>query len=108
MDLSLAALAEKDLIKVLFSEKPAVVLQVENGSEVCENLKFDGIDAYVIGDVNQERRFTVTNAGVEFSLLIDQLPGYVVQDLLPAGSPPERSAEGLGAFCELQKSGTQL
>ena len=73
MDLSLAALAEKDLIKVLFSEKPAVVLQVENGSEVCENLKFDGIDAYVIGDVNQERRFTVTNAGVEFSLLIDQL-----------------------------------
>ena len=34
--------------------------------------------------------------------------GYVVQDLLPAGSPPERSAEGLGAFCELQKSGTQL
>lgn len=73
MDLSLAALAEKDLIKVLFSEKPAVVLQVENGSEVCENLKFDGIDAYVIGDVNQERRFTVTHAGVEFSLLIDQL-----------------------------------
>ena len=73
MDLSLAALAEKDLIKVLFSEKPAVVLQVENGSEVCETLKFDGIDAYVIGDVNQERRFTVTNAGVEFSLLIDQL-----------------------------------
>ena len=73
MDLSLAALAEKDLIKVLFSEKPAVVLQVENGSEVCGNLKFDGIDAYVIGDVNQERRFTVTNAGVEFSLLIDQL-----------------------------------
>ena len=73
MDLSLAALAEKDLIKVLFSEKPAVVLQVENGSEVCENLKFDGIDAYVIGDVNQERCFTVTNAGVEFSLLIDQL-----------------------------------
>ena len=73
MDLSLAALAEKDLIKVLFSEKPAVVLQVENGSEVCENLKFDGIDAYVIGDVNQERRFTVTNVGVEFSLLIDQL-----------------------------------
>ena len=73
MDLSLAALAEKDLIKVLFSEKPAGVLQVENGSEVCENLKFDGIDAYVIGDVNQERRFTVTNAGVEFSLLIDQL-----------------------------------
>ena len=28
---------------------------MENGSEVCENLKFDGIDAYVIGDVNQER-----------------------------------------------------
>ncbi len=73
MDLSLAALGEKELIKVLFSEKPAVVLQVENGAEVCEGLKFDGIDAYVIGDVNWERRFTVTNAGVELSLLVDQL-----------------------------------
>ena len=73
IDLSLAALAEPDLIKVLFSEKPAVVLQVENGSEICENLKFDGIDAYVIGDVNQERRFTLTNAGVELTLLIDDL-----------------------------------
>lgn len=73
IDLSLAALAEPDLIKVLFSEKPAVVLQVENGSEICENLKFDGIDAYVIGDVNQERRLTLTNAGVELTLLIDDL-----------------------------------
>lgn len=42
MDLSLAALAEKDLIKVLFSEKPAVVLQVENGSEVCETSSSTG------------------------------------------------------------------
>ena len=53
MDLSLAALGEKDIVKVLFSEKPAQVLQVADGSAVCEELKFAGVDAYVIGEVNQ-------------------------------------------------------
>lgn len=73
IDVSLAALGEQDIIKVLFSEKPALVLQVENGTDICEELKFAGIDAYIIGDVNQDRRFTVVNAGVETELLIDDL-----------------------------------
>lgn len=73
IDVSLAALGEKDMIRVLFSEKPALVLQVADGSAVCQTLKFAGVDAYVIGDVNRERRFSVTNAGVEFDLLVDQL-----------------------------------
>ncbi len=73
MDLSLAALGEKDIVKVLFSEKPALVLQVADGASVCEELKFAGVDAYVIGEVNQDRRFSVTNAGLDFELLIDSL-----------------------------------
>ena len=73
MDISLAALGEQDIVKVLFSEKPALVLQVENGTDICEELKFAGVDAYIIGDVNRKRRFTVVNAGLEFSLLIDEL-----------------------------------
>ena len=73
MDLSFAALGEPDTIKVLFSEKPALVLQVENGIQVCEDLKFAGVDAYVIGDVNQERRFSFTHNGLDMELLIDDL-----------------------------------
>ncbi|HJB85498.1 MAG TPA: phosphoribosylformylglycinamidine synthase [Candidatus Alistipes merdigallinarum] len=73
MDLSFAALGEPDTIKVLFSEKPALVLQVDNGIQVCEDLKFAGVDAYVIGDVNQERRFSFTHNGLDMELLIDDL-----------------------------------
>lgn len=73
IDVSLAALGETDIIKVLFSEKPALLLQVENGSEICEELKFAGVDAYVIGDVNRDRRFSIVNNGVEFELLINDL-----------------------------------
>lgn len=72
-EVNLDALGEKDVIKVLFSEKPALVLQVENGIEVCEDMHFDGVNAYVIGEVNFDRKFSVSNAGVEFSLMIDHL-----------------------------------
>ncbi len=68
---NLDALGEKDIVKVLFSERPAVVLQVESGVDVCEWLQFEGLEGYVIGDVNAERRFSVSNAGVEFDLPLD-------------------------------------
>ncbi|MBQ4280357.1 MAG: phosphoribosylformylglycinamidine synthase [Rikenellaceae bacterium] len=73
MDVNLDALGEKDLVRVMFSEKPALVLQVEDGKAVCERLKMAGVDAYVIGEVNEERRFTLGNAGVDLTLLIDHL-----------------------------------
>ncbi len=73
IDLNLDALGEKDLIRVMFSEKPALVLQVEEGMAVCERMKMMGVNAFVIGTVNEERRFTLSNAGVELTLLIDHL-----------------------------------
>ena len=73
MDLSFAALGERDVVRLLFSEKPALVLQVEDGVRTCEELKFAGVDAYVIGDVNFERRFRFVHDGLEMDLLIDEL-----------------------------------
>ena len=73
MDLSFAALGERDIVRLLFSEKPALVLQVEDGVRTCEELKFAGVDAYVIGDVNFERRFRFAHDGLEMDLLIDEL-----------------------------------
>ena len=73
MDLSFAALGENDTVRVLFSEKPALVLQVEDGVQVCQDLKFAGVDAYVIGDTNTDRRFVFTHNGLEMTLLIDEL-----------------------------------
>ncbi|MCC8089693.1 MAG: phosphoribosylformylglycinamidine synthase [Rikenellaceae bacterium] len=53
-------LGERDAVKVLFSEKPALVLQVEDADAVISELKNSGVDAYIIGDVNQERKFSVS------------------------------------------------
>ncbi len=73
MNVNLDALGEKDIVKALFSEKPALVLQVEDGAEICQALKFEGVDAYVIGEYNARREMTIGNAGAEFSLPIDSL-----------------------------------
>ncbi len=71
--IDLGEFAEKDLVRLLFSEKPALVLQVENGAATATALKNAGIDAQTIGRVNLNRNFTVEGAGVEFELLQDDL-----------------------------------
>lgn len=64
---------EKELIKLLFSEKPALLLQVENGAATAAELKEAGVDAQVVGKVNFNRYFNIKTAGVDFDLLIDDL-----------------------------------
>ncbi|MDR2889998.1 MAG: phosphoribosylformylglycinamidine synthase [Alistipes sp.] len=54
---------ETDLIKLLFSEKPALLLQVADGAKIAAELKSQGVDAVTIGAVNFERRFTIKSAG---------------------------------------------
>ncbi len=73
LDVNLDALGEKDIVRVLFSEKPALLLQVADGASVCERLKFEGVDSYIIANVNGDRRFSISNAGVDFELQIDSL-----------------------------------
>ena len=63
MKLDLGALGEKDTVKVLFSEKPALVLQVADGQAVVSSLKAAGVDAALLGDVNFDRRFNLSNNG---------------------------------------------
>ncbi len=73
MTLNLDVLGEKDIVRVLFSEKPSLVLQVADGKAVCDELAAEGVKAVTIGDVNFDRKFNVENNGVEFDLLVDQL-----------------------------------
>ncbi len=73
IDLELSGLGEDDVARLLFSEKPAVVLQVENGSDVVDFLRAQGIDSQLIGRVNLKRKFTVSARGVEFELLQNDL-----------------------------------
>lgn len=100
MDLSFAALGERDVVRLLFSEKPALVLQVEDGVRICEELKFAGVDAYVIGDVNFERRFRFVHDGLEMDSYRRAARTWF-KTFLPARPPSERGAEGVGALCQL-------
>ena len=73
IETELGGFDEKDIIKLLFSEKPALVLQVADGAAVVSSLKNQGVDAQVIGKVNFNRHFNIRATGVEFDLLVDDL-----------------------------------
>ncbi|MCD8072520.1 MAG: phosphoribosylformylglycinamidine synthase [Alistipes sp.] len=74
IDADLGALAPgEDIFHVLFSERPAVVLQVADAGEVVSRLASCHVDAYTIGEVNDERRFSVKYAGVNFLLPVNEM-----------------------------------
>ncbi len=58
-----------DLIKILFSENPGVVLQVEKVETVTNLLKQQGIDYKIIGEVKSNQQLSLGNQ----QLSIDQL-----------------------------------
>ena len=73
MNLSLDCLGESDIVKLLFSERPSLVLQVTCGESIKQELVAMGVDAQVIGQVTLDRKFNVAASGVEFELLVDAL-----------------------------------
>lgn len=64
MNLNVLALG-KDLVKIFFSENPAVVIQVENDSRVENYLHDKGIDFNIIGDVVSNSEFRFLNSKPE-------------------------------------------
>lgn len=73
LDLSLDRLNENDLVKILFSEKPSILLQVEKGSEISLKLKSLGVDSVVLGKVTPMRKLNISHNGGNISLDIDTL-----------------------------------
>ncbi len=60
---------EKDLVKVLFSEKSSVVCQVSDS--VIDELKKAGVDAVKIGEVNDQREFSISGISMDVDKLRD-------------------------------------
>lgn len=56
-----SSLGEKDLIKVLFSENPAILLQVEDAAEIQAHLEKEGINATIIGNVINDENVTIVH-----------------------------------------------
>ncbi|MCF6177172.1 MAG: phosphoribosylformylglycinamidine synthase [Victivallaceae bacterium] len=72
-NVDLDVLGENDLLKVLFSETPALLLQVADGAAICKILSEQGIDAQIIGDVVKAPQLTITAAGNSYNFDIATL-----------------------------------
>lgn len=75
LDINVDTLGESDIIKILFSEKPATVAQVENIQldEVTKTLDNAGVKYYAIGTLSQERTIEIMHNGHEYMFFIDHL-----------------------------------
>jgi len=70
MSISTDGFKEQDLIKILFAENPALVLQVKNAEEISAQLKKEGITALLIGTVEASQDLTIKHQGAVKALSI--------------------------------------
>jgi phosphoribosylformylglycinamidine synthase len=71
LSIDLNGFVENDLIKLLFSENPAIVIQVDDREKAEEMLQKNGIYFVELGHPIKERRLTLTGNGLQTSLDID-------------------------------------
>ena len=63
MNINLDAFESKDLISVLFSENPSVIVQVSADSKAEEILANAGVEVKVLGEVVEARKLSITQNG---------------------------------------------
>jgi len=73
LNINLDKINEKDLIKILFSENPGILIQVQNKKEVEEILNEKGIAFACIGKPDKERHILVNKDGIQYQFGIDYM-----------------------------------
>jgi phosphoribosylformylglycinamidine synthase len=73
LDIDLSSLHEKDLIKILFSEKPGIIIQVDDPDYMKKIFKENKIDYQIIGKPVSERTIKISQTGREYVFPIDKL-----------------------------------
>jgi phosphoribosylformylglycinamidine synthase, single chain form len=73
MNINLSAFDAHDLISVLFSEKPSVVIQTAEGQEVKRILDKAGVNYQVIGTPSDNRKIAIVHKGETYAFDIDAL-----------------------------------
>lgn len=95
MEIDLNTLAEKDWVKILFSENPGVIIQISNEDKeaVANFLKGKGITFHVIGKVTSDRKVVIKKGNQVLSVDIDAMrdvwyrPSYLL-DRRQSGETP--------------------
>ena len=72
LDILLSPLGELDTTRMILSENPAFILQVENDVEILSILHQAGIEAKTIASINTKREFTIENGSDKISLDINK------------------------------------
>jgi phosphoribosylformylglycinamidine synthase len=73
LEINLECLKEKDLIKILFSENPGILIQVEDKKAVEDLLNERGVGFAKIGRPTGERHILITKNNVQYHFGIDYL-----------------------------------
>lgn len=71
--INLSGLGEEDMIKILFSQNPGILIQVKNVNEVAEILVENGISYFSLGHPVHDRKLFITNRSVSEEFDIDDL-----------------------------------
>jgi len=72
LELNFNSIAEKDLTRLLFSEQPGLLLQIEDES-IIDGLKESGIDVALLGSVNSSSKIEIISDEQQLSLDIASL-----------------------------------
>jgi phosphoribosylformylglycinamidine synthase len=85
----------EDVIKILFSENPGVILQVHNEESVKHILAGAGVNYVVLGEVSSERKLKLNNAEGQQTLDIDSMRDtwFRTSFLLDSKQRPQLHAE---------------
>lgn len=73
LKLDLNGLGGKDLIRLLFSEKPGIVIQVKDHDKVCDLLEKQGLQFSVIGKAVNDRTIRISHQNKEYTFDINAL-----------------------------------
>lgn len=73
LELDLSAIPEGDIIKLLFSENPGLIIQVNEKGQVEKFLKEVGVEFYLIGKPSHKREITIYHKGSNYLFDIENL-----------------------------------
>lgn len=68
-----ASLDEKDLVKILFAELSAVVIQVKDSDKVLSELGKKGVHGHLIGTPTKDRTLTIKHHSAQLNFDIDEM-----------------------------------
>ncbi len=73
LDIDLSRMKEKDIIKILFSENPGIIIQTKDSVRVWDKLHMYKCDYTMIGTTNNNRKFTLKHNEKSYEFDIDRL-----------------------------------